>query len=69
MFVVLTTHTYSMLAGALTLSIMVLPTIMRTTVGIDQIRAGYFPGRQLRGSGLAGCARLFRISCLPRCRA
>ena len=31
MFVVLITKTYSMLAGALTLSIMVLPTIMRTT--------------------------------------
>ena len=37
---------YSMLGGALTLAIMILPTIMRTTGGIE-IRTGFLPGRQL----------------------
>lgn len=38
---------YSMLGGALTLAIMILPTIMRTTEEALKIRTGFLPGRQL----------------------
>ena len=66
MFVIAFGWGLSFFGGALTLSIMVLPTIMRTTEEALLKRTGFLPGRKLRTWSRQSCGRYFRLY-LPIC--
>lgn len=51
---------YSMLGGALTLAIMILPTIMRTT-GRHKIRTGFLPGKAALDLGAGRLRTVFQV--------